>query len=140
MRSINKVQLVGTVASNPEINQEVSKRVVFPLAISRDWNCEDNTKKESVDYYSVVAFGRLADAVMQHLVKGSPVLIEGRLQNRCFDGSDGKRHFITEVVLESLSIMVYKKSKYGLQVNTVCVSDQGNDNDKKLAEIKAILA
>lgn len=141
MRSINKAQLVGHVASNPEMyNQADTKKAEFPIAINRDWGSLNNSKKDQVDFFKIIAFERMADVVCMHLVKGSPVMIEGRLQNTSFDGTDGKKHFITEIVLDSLSVMVYKKTKEGIEVNHVCVSDQSTYSEDKLAKIEKILS
>lgn len=125
MRSQNKVILQGRLASNPEIRTEDGVRIAnFPLAINCDWDKSTNAKGDSVDYHRIVAFDKMVDLVAMHMVKGTPILIEGKLQNRCFDGSDGKRHFITEVVLEKLQILIFKKSKYtGMEINVVDVSE-----------------
>ncbi len=119
MRSLNQVMMIGHLAANPEIHTSATgvKVVSFAVATNRDWTTSDGTKKEAVDYHKVVAFRRLAEVCAQHLVKGSPVYVQGRLQNTSFDGTDGKKHFFTEIVLDQLSILVYKKGKTGVELN-----------------------
>lgn len=120
------MMLIGHLAANPELKKAESgiSIATFPVATNRDWRTSDGEKKEAVDYHKVVAFRKLADICVQHLVKGSPVYISGRLQNSSFDGNDGKKHFVTEIVLDELSILVYKKSKEGLEVNVKDVSSE----------------
>ena len=37
-----------------------------------------------------------------HLIKGSPVLVEGRMQVRSYEAQDGSRRYVTEVVTNNI--------------------------------------
>ena len=126
MKSLNKVQLIGHLASDPELRtSETGVQVAtFPLAINRDWCCADGTRKDAVDYHRIIAFNRLADVCVQHLVKGSPVYVEGKLQNHSFDDKTGRKHYVTEIVLEHLDILIYKRTSVGIETNFANVSDE----------------
>lgn len=133
MRSLNKVMLMGHVVANPELKKIGSGGVnmaVFSVATNRDWIAGDGTKKEAVDYHRVIAWRKLADICSQHLVKGSPIFIQGRLQNTTFDGKDGKKRFFTEIVLEELSILMFKKQKDVVEVNVNNVTDRQEEEGK----------
>jgi len=132
MRSLNQVMMIGHLAANPDVHTSATgvKVASFPVATNRDWTTSDGTKKEAVDYHRVVAFKRLADVCAQHLVKGSPVYIQGRLQNTSFDGTDGKKHFFTEIVLDELNILVYKKGKTGVELNVQNVTTPTEETAK----------
>ena len=125
MRSLNRTMLIGHLTSNPEFKKSDSGVSVafFNVATNRDWRTTDGEKKEAVDYHKVVAFRKLADICAQHLVKGSPVYLAGRLQNSVLDGTDGKKHYFTEIVLDELNILIYKKGKEGVEVNVQNVSE-----------------
>jgi len=130
MRSLNQVMMIGHLAANPDIHTSATgvKVASFQVATNRDWTTSDGAKKEAVDYHRFVAFKGLADVCAKHLVKGSPVYVQGRLQNVSFDGSDGKKHFFTEVVLDNLNILVYKKGKTGVELNVQNVTGEGPES------------
>lgn len=130
MRSLNKTMLLGHLAANPEIRKTESgvTMAVFPIATNRDWRSSDGTKKEAVDYHKVVAWRKMADICAQHLVKGSPVFIEGRIQNSAYDGKDGKKHYSTEIVLDKLYILGYKKQKESVEI---CVTDVSDEREQE---------
>lgn len=132
MRSLNKTMLLGHLAANPEIKKTESgiTMAVFPIATNRDWRSSDGTKKEAVDYHRVIAWRKMADICVQHLVKGSPVFIEGRIQNSSYDGKDGKKHYSTEIVLDKLYILVYKKQKDSVEVGVADVSEEREQEQK----------
>jgi single-strand DNA-binding protein len=51
-----------------------------------------------VDWVRVVTWEKLAETCNQYLQRGSKVYVEGRLQTRSWDGEDGQKHYITEVI------------------------------------------
>jgi single-strand DNA-binding protein len=46
-----------------------------------------------------------AEVAKKYLVKGSAVLVEGKITNRTWDDKDGKRHYITEVVGDRINLI-----------------------------------
>jgi len=100
---LNKVQLYGNLTRDPEVRAIPSgaKVASFGLATSRTWKDKDGSKKESTDFHNIVAFGQLADIIAQYSKKGSSMYVEGRIQNRSWDGPDGQKKYRTEIVLES---------------------------------------
>jgi single-strand DNA-binding protein len=53
----------------------------------------------------VVVWGKQAEASAQYLEKGSPVMVEGRLQTREWEGKDGQRRNVVEVVAERIQFL-----------------------------------
>lgn len=120
MRSVNKVIMIGNLATDPEV-RETSKGVKvanFRLATSRDWVTDDgNPDKVTTDFHNVVAWDKLAEVVESYLEKGSGVYIEGRLMNRSYETADKARRFVTEIRLEVLNILTWKKRGGVQEVN-----------------------
>ena len=85
---MNKVFLVGHLGANPERRGSATPVVKFNVATQ---------DMKTTTWHKVVAFGKLADAIMQCLHKGSKVLVEGRLQNSTWE-KDGVKHNTTEIV------------------------------------------
>lgn len=115
MKSLNRVMLIGHLAADPEMRQTKNGHTVvnFPVATNRIFKAGDGNKKEIVDFHRVLAWDKLGEICNGLLVKGMAVYMEGRLANRSFDDSEGKKHFRTEIVADELNILTWKKNKAG---------------------------
>lgn len=112
MKSLNKVMLMGHLAADVDLRQTKKGGVVgnFPIAINKIVQSDDG-KTEAVDFYRIVAWGKLAEVCSKYLAKGIAVYVEGRLSNQSFDDKEGKKHFRTEVIAESVNFLSWKKPK-----------------------------
>ena len=99
---LNKALIFGNLTRDPELRSLPSGAPVtsFAVATNRVWKDKNGVKQESVDYHNVVVFGRQAEIVSQYLRKGSSALVEGRIQNRSWDGADGQKKYRTEIVAD----------------------------------------
>ncbi len=52
-----------------------------------------------------MAWGGLADFTAQNVRKGKPLFIEGYLKTRSWDGTEGKKIYRTEIVVENLVLI-----------------------------------
>jgi single-strand DNA-binding protein len=106
-RGLNKVLIIGTLGSEPEMRYTPSGKPVtsFSVAVSRGWRTSEGERKEATEWFNVVSWGNLAEICNQHLRKGSQVYIEGRLQTRSWDDSSGTKHFRTELVANEMIIL-----------------------------------
>jgi len=57
-----------------------------------------NTRKELVEWHSVVIWGKRAEALSKLLVKGERLYIEGALRTNSWDDQDGKKRYRTQIV------------------------------------------
>ena len=91
----------GNLTRDPELKSlpSGSKVSSFSVATNRKWKDKDGADKEEVEYHNIVVFGRQAETCAQYLKKGSPALIEGRLQTRSWE-KDGHKNYRTEIVAE----------------------------------------
>ncbi len=105
--TVNKVILVGRLGADPELKYTASGRANarFNLATNRFWKDQDGNRKEETDWHRISAWGKLAEVIGEWLKKGSLVYIEGRLQTRSFEDSNGVKKWITEVVAEDLEML-----------------------------------
>lgn len=105
--NLNKVYLIGRLASDPEFRTTPSGQEVTNLRIAtnRIWNDPSSGQRnEATEFHSIVVWGRLAQIANQYLNKGSLVMIEGRLQTRSWEGQDGVKRYRTEIVAENLQL------------------------------------
>lgn len=110
---LNKVSLIGNLAGDPEARTLPSGQnlAIFKVATNYTWrDASTKEKKTRADFHRVVAWGRLADIINVYLKKGSKVFLEGRLQNRFWEGKDQAKHYLTEIVASDL-IMLGGSSK-----------------------------
>jgi single-strand DNA-binding protein len=106
MASLNKVILMGHLTRDPELRYTANGTpvVTVGLAVNRRYRQGDETK-EDVCFVDVVTFGRQAETVCEYLQKGSPALVEGRLQWRSWETEDGQRRSKHEVAAERVQFL-----------------------------------
>ena len=105
---INKVILVGTVGADPEVRRLESgvKTARVRLATTeRIYNRQTNETTEQTEWHTVIFWRGLADVVDKFVRKGSQVYVEGSIHYRDWQGSDGQRHFTTEITASDLKLL-----------------------------------
>lgn len=100
----NRAIIVGNLTRDPELRSLPSgvQVATIGVATNRVWKDKNGAKQESTDYHNVVVFGRQAQTSAQYLRKGASVLIEGRMQTRSWDASDGTKKYRTEIVADRI--------------------------------------
>lgn len=101
---LNRALIIGNLTRDPELKSLPSGIQVtsFSVATNRVWKDKNGAKQESTDYHNVVVFGRQAETAAQYLRKGSNVLVEGRMQTRSWDATDGSKKYRTEIVADRI--------------------------------------
>ena len=100
----NRAIIIGNLTRDPELRSLPSGIQVasFGVATNRVWKDKNGAKQESSDFHNVVVFGRQAETTAQYLRKGSSLLVEGRMQTRSWDGTDGQKKYRTEIVADRI--------------------------------------
>ncbi len=114
--SINLVILSGRLTANPELRYTPSGRAVckFGLAVSRNYKNQAGEWQEDTLFINVTAWGALAERINDKLTKGSPVVVEGRLQSRTWEDSMGQKRKTIEVIARTVQML----EKMGVQGET----------------------
>ena len=99
---MNKVIIAGRLTKDPEVRYTQTGVAVasFTLAVNRRFS-----KEKVADFIPIVVWDKIAEVVGNNLVKGSQVLIEGRIQIRSYDAQDGSKRYVTEVIAQELEFM-----------------------------------
>ncbi len=99
---LNKALIIGNLTRDPELKSLPSgiQVTTFSVATNRTWKDKNGAKQEAADFHNIVVFGRQAETVSQYLRKGASVLVEGRMQTRSWDGTDGQKKYRTEIVAD----------------------------------------
>ena len=126
-RGLNKVLLIGRLGRNPEMRYTPSGRPVttFSIATSRSWNTSDGERRSETEWFNIVAWSSLAEICKQLLTKGQQVYIEGRLQTRRWEDSEGNKHSATEVVANEMIILGERRGE-----TESVEEDQSNQDDE----------
>ncbi|MBR4250875.1 MAG: single-stranded DNA-binding protein, partial [Kiritimatiellae bacterium] len=82
MASLNKVFLIGNLTQDPDLRRIPAGTAVstLRLAVNEAYLSKAGERVERTVYVDVDVWDRQAENCQQHLSKGSPVFIEGRLQ------------------------------------------------------------
>lgn len=105
-RSWNRVELIGNLTRDPELRYTPNGAAVcsFGMATNRTYVTEGE-RKEEADFHRIVAWNKLAELCNQLLKKGNKVFVSGRLQTRSWEGQDGEKKTITEIVVEDMILL-----------------------------------
>ena len=106
----NKVQLIGNLGQDPDVKTIGEDKKVAHLSVATNENYR-NAKGEKVtdtQWHNVVAWGKLADIAEKFLLKGTEVVIEGKLINRNYTDKQGVKRYVTEVQANELLILTKK--------------------------------
>lgn len=108
---MNNVSLVGRLTKDVELKHTNSQTAVTTgtLAVNRQFK-NANGEKE-VDFINFVAWRKTAEILSNYASKGSQIGITGRIQTRNYEGNDGKRVYVTEVVAESVALLDSKNNQ-----------------------------
>lgn len=105
-RSVNKVLLIGNLGRDAETKFTPSgiPCTRFSIATSRRWKDQQTEEwKEETNWSHVVAWRK--ENLAEYLTKGKQVYVEGRIQTRSFDGEDGRKVYVTEVIAEDVVLL-----------------------------------
>ena len=107
---MNNVSLVGRLTKDVELKYTGSQTAVATgtLAVNRQFK-NANGERE-VDFINFVAWRKPAEILSNYASKGSQIGITGRIQTRNYEGNDGKRVYVTEVVAESINLLDSRSS------------------------------
>ena len=97
--------LSGNLTREPEIRytHDGQATTLLPLAVNRRWRDRATGEwEEATSFVDVVCWRELAENAALSLVKGSRVLVTGRLEQRTWTTEDGERRSKIEVVADEI--------------------------------------
>ena len=106
MASLNRVEIIGNVGKEPEMRFTPSGAPVasFSVAVNSKFG-----ESETTEWFSIVAWNKLAETCNQFLSKGQQVYVEGRIQTRSWEGQDGEKKYRTEVIANRVLFLGQRK-------------------------------
>ncbi len=102
----NTVTVTGNITRDPELRFTPGGSAVatFGLAWNRRWqNRQTNETEEQVSFFDVTCWNTLAENVSESLMKGTRVIVSGRLEQRSWESPDGERRSKVEIIADEVS-------------------------------------
>jgi len=105
--NLNKVLLMGNLTRDPELRYTPTGTAVvqFGLANSRRFKSQTDEWREETLFVDVTAFGRRAEVIAEHMKKGRPIFVEGRLKLDQWTTQDGQKRSRLTVVAEQFQFV-----------------------------------
>jgi single-strand DNA-binding protein len=107
---MNRIVLVGRLIKDPEMKvfEESGKMVTkFILAVERPFKNGEGQRES--DFIPIAFWGKKAEVINEHLVKGRQISITGRLQTGSYDDKEGKKKYVAEVIADEFQFIDVKK-------------------------------
>lgn len=99
---MNQVQLLGNLARDAELRFTQSGKAVatFTVAATNTYvDSATNETKEQTAFINCVAWGKTGESV-GNCKKGDRLFVNGRIQTRSYEDSNGQKKYVTEVVAD----------------------------------------
>ncbi len=105
--SVNKVHLLGRISREIETRQTTNGTNVSStnLATSERYTDKQGEKKEKTEWHSLVFWNKQSEIASKYLKKGDQIYLEGKLQTRNWDDSNGNKRYMTEVIVHTFVML-----------------------------------
>ncbi|AUJ28745.1 MAG: single-stranded DNA-binding protein [Liquorilactobacillus hordei] len=102
---INRAILVGRLTRDPDLRYTSSGAAVatFTIAVNRQFTNQQGERE--ADFINCVIWRKAAENFANFTHKGSLVGVEGRIQTRSYENQQGNRVYVTEVIVDSFSLL-----------------------------------
>lgn len=134
---INNVTLVGRLTKDPELRYTPNgaANCSFTLAVNRSFTNQAGEKE--ADFINCVAWKKSAENLANYQRKGNQIGVVGRVQTRNYEGQDGKRVYITEIVADNIQFLEPRAGSAGdnSQSNTNTGGNDWTDTNGKQTDI-----
>ncbi|MFR2769738.1 MAG: single-stranded DNA-binding protein [Veillonella parvula] len=127
---MNTVQILGNLARDPEVRYTQSGRAVatFTVAASNTYiDSATNETKEQTAFINCVAWGKLGEAVGNYR-KGNRLFVEGRIQTRSYEDSNGQKKYVTEVIAGFVGVSALNDTATESNFDNFADNNENNEN------------
>ena len=112
---MNKVIIIGRNTKDIELKQTTSGTSVVEFSVAVKRTFKTNGEYES-DFFNCVAYSKTAETISRYVKKGDMIGLEGRLQTRNYTNREGKKVYVTEIVVENVEFLQTKKQDEQKQI------------------------
>lgn len=107
---INNVVLNGRLTKDPDLKYTSNGTAVasFTVAVNRDFTNQSGERE--ADFINCVAWRKTAETIANFTKKGALIGVVGRIQTRHYDNDEGKRVYVTEIVVDKFNFLESKNT------------------------------
>lgn len=104
---LNRITLIGRLTRDPELKYIQSGSAVanFSVANNRVFVTGNGEKKEEVNFFDCIAWGKLGEIIVEYCKKGKRLAIEGRLQQNRWEDKEGNKKSRIEIIAENVQFL-----------------------------------
>lgn len=110
---MNKVMLIGNVGKDPDVRYYDADQAVAKVSLAtteRGYTLKNGTQvPDRTDWHNLLFYKQLAKVVEQYVRKGDRLYVEGRLRYSSYDDQQGKRRYVTEILVENMEMLTPKQ-------------------------------
>lgn len=101
---MNKITLLGRLTKDVELKLIGDRPLAeFSLAVNRRFKNAQGERE--TDFFNCKLWGKTAETLQQHTMKGQQLLVSGRVENRMFTNQEGQNVKFTEVIVEEFDFV-----------------------------------
>lgn len=102
---MNKAILIGRLTRDPELRSTPAGRNVcqFSIAVNRTFTNANGDRE--ADFINCVVWDKQAENLVKYQKKGNQIAVDGRIQTRNYEDKDGKRVYVTEILVNNISFL-----------------------------------
>lgn len=107
---MNKIILMGRLTKAPSVATSTNGNMFarFDIAVDRKFKREGEPE---ADFFTCTTFGKQAEFCDKYLVKGTKVVISGRLQNNNYTNREGQKIYGVQIMVEEIEFAESKKTQ-----------------------------
>ena len=102
---MNKAILIGRLTKDPELRTTPTGRNVcqFSIAVNRTYT--NASGEREADFINCVVWDKQAENLARYQKKGNQIAVDGRIQTRNYDDNNGRKVYVTEVLVNNISFL-----------------------------------
>lgn len=106
MANLNKVLIIGNVGKEPEMRFTPNGDAVcgFSVAVNSFHTGADGEKKQDTEWFTVIAWKRLAETCNQFVTTGMSIYVEGQLKTHSWE-HEGIKRYKTELIAHQVQFL-----------------------------------
>ena len=103
----NRVQLIGNLGGNPEINETTNgiKYTKISLATNSTYVDKKGEKIKETQWHPIVFWGKLAEFANNYITRGQEVCVEGKLNYRSYEDKNGDKKNVFEIIASDVLLL-----------------------------------
>jgi single-strand DNA-binding protein len=104
--SYNKIILVGNLGRDAELRATPQGKQVLTSSLAvEDPSKKDDRGRPGTEWFRIKVWGRQAETLSPHLLKGKSILVEGRLSIQTWTDREGHNRFTPEVSADRVVLL-----------------------------------